>query len=88
MYLPRKDERLSRPGWLTYSGWFTYISDHRQLQVERRTGKVRWSKTNDLYHCTMQTQCIPVAWLCFLADTGTSGQRVEVHPGAYRALIQ
>jgi len=42
-YLPRKDERLSRPGWLTYSGWFTH-----QLQVEHRTGKVRRSKTNVL----------------------------------------
>ena len=28
IYLPRKDERLSRPGWLTYSGWFTHISGH------------------------------------------------------------
>jgi len=26
IYLPRKNERLSRPGWLTYSGWFTQIS--------------------------------------------------------------
>jgi len=24
----RKDERLSWPGWLTYSGWFTHISGH------------------------------------------------------------
>jgi len=28
IYLSRKDERLSRPGWLTYSGRFTHISDH------------------------------------------------------------
>jgi len=27
-YQPRKDERLSWPGWLTYSGWFTHISGH------------------------------------------------------------
>ena len=26
-YLPRKDERLSWPGWLTYSGRFTHTSD-------------------------------------------------------------
>jgi len=32
--LPRKDERLSRPGWLTYSGRFTYIRlVTRRLQV-------------------------------------------------------
>jgi len=24
----RKDERLSWPSWLTYSGWFTHISGH------------------------------------------------------------
>ena len=28
IYLPRKDERLSRPSWLTYSGRFTHISGH------------------------------------------------------------
>jgi len=28
IYLPQKDERLSRPGWLTYSGRFTHISGH------------------------------------------------------------
>jgi len=33
-YIPRKDERLSRPGWLTYSGQFTYISGH-QSAVDR-----------------------------------------------------
>jgi len=28
IYRPRKVERLSWPGWLTYSGWFTHISGH------------------------------------------------------------
>jgi len=28
IYRPRKDERLSWPSWLTYSGWFTHISGH------------------------------------------------------------
>ena len=28
IYRPRKDERLSWPSWLTYSGWFTHISRH------------------------------------------------------------
>ena len=28
IYLLRKDKRLSRPGWLTYSGLFTHISGH------------------------------------------------------------
>jgi len=28
IYRHRKDERLSWPGWLTYSGWLTHISGH------------------------------------------------------------
>jgi len=28
IYRPRKDERLSWPSWLTYSGQFTHISGH------------------------------------------------------------
>ena len=28
LYQPRKDERLSWPSWLTYSGWLTHISGH------------------------------------------------------------
>ena len=28
IYLPQKDVRLSRPGWLPYSGRFTHISGH------------------------------------------------------------
>ena len=27
-YRPRKDDRLSWPSWLTYSGWLTHISGH------------------------------------------------------------
>jgi len=45
IYRPQKDERLSWPGWLTYSGRFTHMVI-RQLQVERRTGNVRRSETN------------------------------------------
>ena len=29
IYRRRKDERLSWPGWLTCSGWFTHISGHQ-----------------------------------------------------------
>ena len=28
IYLLRKDERLSRPGWVTYCRWLTHISGH------------------------------------------------------------
>jgi len=36
IYRLRKDERLSWPGWLTYSGWFTNISGHSSA-----TGRVQ-----------------------------------------------
>jgi len=49
IYRPRRDERLSWPSWLTYSGWFTHISGHPSaIQVERRTAKARRPKTDVL----------------------------------------
>ena len=74
IYRPRKDEWLSWPSWLTYSGWqacgyicsFHQMALHvhvgqlslsstlmvtHQLQVERRTGKVRRPETDVLPLC-------------------------------------
>jgi len=48
IYLPRKDERLSWPSWLTCSGRFTHIVVTRRLQAERRTRSVRRTKTGVL----------------------------------------
>ena len=60
IYLPRKDKRLSRPGWLTYKNKrrCTHISG--QLQVERRTesspvkdqpcGRLSWLPFGFLLH--------------------------------------
>jgi len=39
IYLPQKDERLSRPGWLTYSGWFSHISGHPSAASRAQYGK-------------------------------------------------
>ena len=58
IYRPRKDERLSWPSWLTYSGWLTHIT--HQLQVERRTGKVRQPETDVLPLCHATAHCIKV----------------------------
>ena len=46
IYRPRKDERLSWPSWLTYSGWLTHISGHpsaasRAQDSERTPAKDR-----------------------------------------------
>jgi len=40
IYRPRKDERLSWPGWLIYSGWLTHISGHPSA-----TGRAQDSKS-------------------------------------------
>jgi len=40
IYRPKKDERLSWPSWVTYSGWFTHISGHRSA-----TGRSQDSKS-------------------------------------------
>jgi len=50
IYRPLKDERLSWPSWLTYSGWFTHISGHPvsyRLSAGQRT-KARRPKTDVL----------------------------------------
>ena len=39
IYLSRRDERLSRPGWLTYSGRFTHISGHPSAAGRAQDGK-------------------------------------------------
>ena len=43
------------PGWLTYSGRFTHMVT-RQLQ--RRTGKVRWPKTDWLFRRPTGNRCV------------------------------
>ena len=48
IYRLRKDERLSWPSWLAYSGRFTHIVVTRRLQAEDRTGSVRRPKTGVL----------------------------------------
>jgi len=48
IYRPRKDERLSWPSWLTYSGRLTHISGHLSAAGRAWDRKVRRSKTNVL----------------------------------------
>jgi len=50
IYLPQKNERLSWPGWLTYSRQFTHISGHpsavgRAQDRESKPAKDRRSTT-------------------------------------------
>ena len=53
IYRPRKNERLSWPSWLTYSGWFTHSSGQPSaagraqalVKVDRR---IRWHYTTTI----------------------------------------
>jgi len=36
IYRPRRDERLSWPGWLTYSGWLTHISGYPSVLLSAK----------------------------------------------------
>ena len=47
-YRPRRDGRLSWPGWLTHSGHFNNRVVTCQPQIRRRSGKVRQLKTDVL----------------------------------------
>ena len=51
IYRPQKDERLSWPSWLIYSGRLTHISGHPSAAGRAWDRKVRQSKTN---HCATQ----------------------------------
>jgi len=76
IYRHREDERLSWPGWLTYSGRLTHISCHPsatgRAQDGERTLARDWSSTVD--HAVMD-ECIRIDRL-----SGT-------HPGWLRWLI-
>ena len=48
IYRSLKDERLSWPSWLTYSGRLTHISGHPSAVGRARDRNVRRSKTNVL----------------------------------------
>jgi len=53
IYRPRRDERLSWPGWLTHSGWLTHIRGHPSA-----TGRAQESESSPvkdrlpLFHTT------------------------------------
>jgi len=71
IYLPRKDERLSWPGWLTYSGRFTHISGHPCRAHDRESSPVKdrrstncatqpTKQSNVINHCYFKNQGFPL----------------------------
>jgi len=69
---PRKDERLSWPIWLTYSGRYTHISGHASGADRAEVEKVRLSET-DVLTTELRNQlcvcvyCVDVA--CYRKET-------------------
>ena len=58
IYLPRKDKRLSRPGWLTYSGRFTHISGHPSAAGQAQDRESSPVKDRRSTNCATQpTKC-------------------------------
>jgi len=51
--LTLKGERLSWPGWLTYSGWFTHITGHPSAKGRVQDREVRRPKTDILSLCIL-----------------------------------
>ena len=60
IYRPRKDERLSWPSWLTYSGWFTHISGHPSA-----VGRVQDSESSPVkdQRSTTEARISCISWL-------------------------
>ena len=64
IHLPRKDERLCRPGWLTYSGRFTHISGHPSAACRaqnRESSPVKDRRSTKLP--TVPSRCYNREWL-------------------------
>jgi len=75
IYRPRKNERLSWPSCLTYSGRFTHISGHPSAAGRAWDRKVRRSKTNVLTTCHVTNQRRGPPWV-----PGTHlGSKVKAH---------
>ena len=91
IYRPRKDERLSWPSWLTYSGHYTHISGHtsatdraeaRESSPVRDRHSNHWA-TQPTGDCTggrieypLQLVCGVVAYQCL----DTLVERQQWHP--------
>ena len=67
-YRPQKDERLSWPGWLICSGWFTHLSGHPSATGRARTAKARRLKADvvPLDHATNRCYSITSGTVTFI----------------------
>jgi len=66
IYRPRRDERLSWPGWLTYSWWFAHMSGYPSAAGRARDKEVRWRKRPTFYRYSTHPTTLVATW-----DNGT-----------------
>jgi len=81
IYRPRKDERLSWPSWLTYSGRFTHTSGHPSAVGRAQDSERRRSKTNVL-PLSHGTNIISYLAINSSGTRSASGSRVQDLAGA------
>ena len=82
IYLPRKNERLSRPGWLTYSGRFTHISGHPSAAGRAQDRESSSVKNRHSTNCATQpVSCIITytAYLNIWTKKISKGSEMQLH---------
>jgi len=76
IYRPRKDERLSWPGWLTCRGRFTHISGHPLHGYRPSAGQGQFAgQWPTFYHCATQPTYF-MAW-CDAVTTSFQLRRIS-----------
>ena len=89
IYRPRKDERLSWPSWLTYSGWLTHISGHPSA-ASRAQDSERTPAKDQCYTAGLRNQ---LNWLLSRHNANRPGKRlnyaeIPVSPSAVSETIE
>ena len=82
IYRPRRDERLSWPGWLTYSGWLTHISGYLSATGRVQDREVRRPK--DRRYTTVPRNQLEIQR--FLPCSATVGWITGRASGPYRPV--
>ena len=90
IYRPRKDERLSWPSWLTYSGWLTHISGHpsatSRAQDSETTSAKDQCSTARPRHQTVRGKIIGSV-LCNIVCNNCAQYNAHTYQQTYRVTV-
>jgi len=73
VYRPQKDERLSWPSWLTYSGWFTHISGHPSATSRAQDNKSTSAKDQCSTAGPRNQQLVTMVTMVTMVTAGNNG---------------